>query len=77
MTDLADDARPCEHPGCHLPGRFAIGMDHGAMRYWCVDHIEDGMDYFGALVRGIREAIGRPPWLRETEPDRWEITDRD
>jgi hypothetical protein len=61
-----DDARPCEHassdplePPCTLPGRFAIGIDQGAMRYWCVDHVDDGMAYFGELIRGIREAIGR------------------
>jgi hypothetical protein len=55
-----DDARPCEHKGgCPLPGRLAIGLDQGHMRYWCIDHIEEGMDYFGTLVASIRDAIGR------------------
>ena len=57
---LPETARPCEHAeGCRLPGRFAIGIDQGAMRYWCVDHTDEGIAYFRTLVRGIRESIGR------------------
>ena len=59
-SPMHDAARPCEHAeGCQLPGRFAIGIDQGAMRYWCVDHTEEGITYFRQLVGGIRESIGR------------------
>jgi hypothetical protein len=57
--DAHADAHPCEHAGCTLPGRFAIGIDEGAMRYWCLNHTGEGCAYLGALVRGIRDAIRR------------------